>query len=144
MLLIRNRLAKVVTRLFGYGLIAVLLTLYGVGKIKDSHEQMALSALQHIESGNDALFSLETPYISVLRTGAEADYYRSLASDQLGKYQAHTLVNWTVDLKYFLAHGSLPIELYYQSDYENGLAMHNMRLEGALAPELISQSIRIE
>ena len=144
MILIRNRVTKVFTRLCGYSLIAVLLTLYGLGKVKDNHEQMAISALQHIESSNNALFSLETPYIAVLRTGADADYYRSLASDQLGHYQTHTLVNWTVDLKHLLAHGSLPIELYYQSNYENGIAIHNMRVEGALTPRLVSQSIRIE
>ena len=128
----------------GYGLIAVLLTLYGLGKIKDSHEQMAISALKNIETSNNAVFSLETPFIAVLRQGSEADYYRELASDQLGTYQTHTLVNWTVDLRHFLRYGSLPIELYYQSNYQNGIAMHNMRVEGALLPKLVSQSIMIE
>ncbi|WP_281646141.1 hypothetical protein [Parendozoicomonas sp. Alg238-R29] len=144
MLIIKDQLAKIAARMCSYGLIAVLLTLFGLGKIKDTHEEMAISALQHIENSNNALFALKTPHIAVIRSGSGADYYRELAADQLGDYETHTLVNWTVDIKHFLSSGSLPIELYYQTDYENGITMQNMRVEGALLPKLVSQSILIE
>ncbi|CAM3760381.1 hypothetical protein [Parendozoicomonas haliclonae] len=127
-----------------YTAITVLLSLFLLGKIKDSHEGIALFSLQNIASSKPAIFSLATSHIAVLRANKEADYYRELTSEQLGNYQSHKLLQWTVDFRTLLVSGTLPIELYYESQYEHGMTLQSFRVEGALQPELISQSVRIQ
>ncbi len=139
-----NKVTVFFTRFCIYGLMAVMLVFFGLGKIKDSHETVALESLKNVNQSKQAIFTLITSHIAVLRSNAGADYYRELASDQLGSYQEHALLNWTVDLKSLLANGTLPIELYFQTQYDNGTALQNFRIEGVLNPILISQSVMIE
>ncbi len=139
-----NKVTIFFTRLGIYGLIAVMGTLYGLGKIKNSHEQLVLNSIQDISHHEQGSFTLVTQHIAVRRTGEGADYYRSLAADQLGEYQGHTLTYWTFDLRKALTTGTLPLELYFESQYSKGVAVHNFRVEGALTPRMISQSLLIQ